>query len=171
MCVNATAAGTGEYGERDPNQEAPVSAAAYDDLIMDHIRFARNYRAMPDAECVEMGSNPLCGDEIAVYLAVRDGRVHDVSYECTCCGISMASASIMTQMVAGRRLSEAHAVLRQVIELLHAPAAAAYGDLDEERLALIETVQRFPARVGCATLAWTTLDRALKRVRNESNPQ
>ena len=144
-----------------------MPSAAYDDLIMDHIRYARNYRAIPDAECVELGNNPLCGDAISLYLSVRDGCVDDISYECTCCGISMASASMMTEMVAGKAVPHARAVLREMLELLNAADAAASDGMSEERLALVDTVRRFPARLGCATLPWTTLGRALKKTGSE----
>ncbi len=73
--------------------------AGYDDLIMDHIKNARNYRALADASHNANGHNPLCGDDIAVYVNLHGDRIAEVSFECTCCGISMASASIMTENV------------------------------------------------------------------------
>ena len=138
----------------------------YDDLIMDHIRFARNFRENPDADHVEMGVNPMCGDEVALYLSVRDGRVSELTYQCTCCGISMASASIMTALVHDKALAQAQALLRETVELLRAADAATVERLDPERRALVDTVRRFPARVTCATMPWTTLERALKHMRN-----
>ena len=140
--------------------------ASYDDLIMDHIRFARNFRENPDAAHVEMGVNPMCGDELALYVSVRDGRVSELTYQCTCCGISMASASIMTTLVHGKRLAQAQALLRETVELMRAPDAAVDQRLAPERRALVDTVRRFPARLTCATLPWTTLERALGHVRN-----
>jgi nitrogen fixation NifU-like protein len=141
----------------------PVS---YDDLIMDHIRSARNFQENPDADHVEMGVNPMCGDEVALHLSVRDGRVSDLTYQCTCCGVSMASASIMTTLVHGRRLAQAQALLRETVELLRASDAAIGEGIGPEQRALIDTVRRFPMRLACATLPWTTLERALKHVRN-----
>jgi len=81
-------------------------SGAYDALVMDHIRHARNFRVIEHANRYAKGVNPLCGDEMSVYLTLTVDRIDDIAYQCTCCGISMASASIMTQMVKGRRAGD-----------------------------------------------------------------
>ena len=75
---------------------------AYDDLIMDHIKNARGFRVLADATHHAGGSNPLCGDEVTVYLTLAGERIESAAFQCTCCGISMASASIMTESVRGK---------------------------------------------------------------------
>ena len=82
-------------------------SAPYDDILMDHIKNARNYRAPPDATHTASGSNPLCGDELTVFLKLKENRLEDIAFQCTCCGISMASASVMTESMAGRSAKEA----------------------------------------------------------------
>lgn len=135
--------------------------AAYDDLIMDHIKNARNFRAIDDASRTANGSNPLCGDEMAVYVRIEGERIAEVSFQCTCCGISMASASIMTETVLGKSLEDAKHVLGDVMSMIEAGAASSRGPMTPERLALLETVTKYPARRRCAALAWATLEGAL----------
>ena len=79
-----------------------TESKAYDDLIMDHIKNARNFRALADATHHANGSNPLCGDELTVYIRLGNERIEDAAFQRTCCGISMASASIMTESVRGK---------------------------------------------------------------------
>jgi nitrogen fixation NifU-like protein len=132
----------------------------YDDLIMDHIKNARNYRAIDAVESPEVGSNPLCGDEMLIYLEVDGERISDIAFQCSCCGISMASASMMTEMVKGSRVDEARRTVRDLLALLREQADP-QGPHADAQLALLDTVRKFPARLQCATLAWSTLERAL----------
>jgi nitrogen fixation NifU-like protein len=140
-----------------------MSESVYDDLIMDHIRNARNYCVVPDADRAETGSNPLCGDEMTVYVKLDGERIEDLGFQCTCCGISMASASMMTQMVKGKRVGEAREVLRSIVSMIE-HADGAEGENSPERLAMIDTVRRFPARAGCAALPWKTLESGLEAI-------
>ena len=73
-----------------------MADSIYDDVILDHVRNARNYRPVPDADRRAEGVNPLCGDTFTVFLKVESGRIRDAAFQCECCGISMASASVMT---------------------------------------------------------------------------
>jgi nitrogen fixation protein NifU and related proteins len=136
------------------------STNPYDDLIMDHIKNARNYQALQNADREITGDNPLCGDQIAVYINISADRIADIGFQCTCCGISMASASIMTEMVKGKLVDEVQAQLREFM--------AAVGDCDNLPRsanagwrAIVETIRRFPARARCAVLPWTTLESGL----------
>lgn len=79
----------------------------YDDLIMDHIRNTRNYRVLERRNRTATGRNPLCGDELTVYLSLGIEKVEDVSFQCAACGIAMASASIMTELVKGMTAADA----------------------------------------------------------------
>ncbi len=134
----------------------------YDDLIMDHIKNARNYLALDDANRRASGSNPLCGDELSVYLRLEQGCLEKVAFLCTCCGISMASASIMTESVRGRTASEAIDLIRAFTALLTAPAATAPTTSSADQRAVLDTVRRYPVRVPCAVLPWITLEAALE---------
>jgi nitrogen fixation NifU-like protein len=138
-----------------------VNATAYDDLIMDHIRNARNYRAPEVFDRQASGVNPLCGDEMLVYVKLEGDRIADAAFQCTCCGISMASASAMTELVKGETVADARRELRDFVSALRSPGQAASHALASEKLALIDTVRKFPARVRCAILPWVTLEGAL----------
>lgn len=141
----------------------PVNLA-YDDVVMDHIRNARNYRAIPAADLVANGSNPLCGDEIVLYAKQRGERLEDIAYQCTCCGISMASASILTEMLSGRTAHDAQARARGVLAAMAARDESAEVVIESEGVrALLDTVRRFPVRSRCAALPWETLLSALAR--------
>jgi nitrogen fixation NifU-like protein len=132
----------------------------YDDLVMDHIRNARNYRVPNDANRQSHGSNPLCGDDVTVYLKLNGNRVEDAAFQCSCCGVSMASASMLTETVVGRDAAEARAHARSVIDLIGARTDPE-GQRDDRVAALLATVREFPTRAGCAALPWITLEAAL----------
>jgi nitrogen fixation NifU-like protein len=132
----------------------------YDDIIMDHIRNARNYRVPADATGKGNGINPLCGDELTVYVRVEDGVIRDAAYQCSCCGVSMASASIMTEGVIGLEPAAAKALAAKVTAAVHAGAAP--RDATPELAAVLDTVRQHPARARCATLPWATLEAAIE---------
>jgi len=133
----------------------------YDELIMDHIKNARNYRGVSDATHSASAENPLCGDEISIVVRIDRASIGDIGFQCTCCGISMASASIMTEMVIGKSKADARDLVRDFKSLVAQPDAA-FDLLDSSQWrALAETLRRFPARVQCASLPWNTLERVL----------
>jgi nitrogen fixation NifU-like protein len=132
----------------------------YDDLIMDHIKNARNFRAFDDADRQARGTNPLCGDDVAVYLRLDGDRIGEIGFQCTCCGISMASASIMSERLKGASAADAKTEIPAFIAVLNGNGAAA-DDVDAERRAIVATVREFPARTRCAVLPWVTLEAAL----------
>ena len=133
----------------------------YDDFVMDHIRNARNYRVLDPANREGKGANLLCGDTINMQLHVARGRVEDAAYQCECCGVSMASASMMTEWVMGRTLGEARQFAQGIVARLAGRADAVSGEASEIERALLATVRDFPARAGCAALPWTTLQSLL----------
>ena len=138
-----------------------AAKSPYDDLVMDHIRNARNYRVLENANRQSHGSNVLCGDEVTVYLRLNGERIEDAAFQCSCCGISMASASMLTEGIVGRSADEARSQAGRVIELIEARSPPGEMPRDEWLAALLATVREFPARAGCAKLPWTTLDAAL----------
>ena len=136
--------------------------SAYDDILMDHIKNARNYRAPPDATHTASGSNPLCGDELTVFLKLKENRLEDIAFQCTCCGISMASASVMTESMAGRSAKEALEAIRAFATQLRTPSAVPPAAGNAGQQAVLDAVRRFPARRRCALLPWITLEAALE---------
>jgi nitrogen fixation NifU-like protein len=132
----------------------------YQTTILDHNRRPRNFRVPEGANREAEGHNPLCGDDVKVYLRVADGVVEDVGFQGSGCAISTASASMMTQVVKGRRLEE----VKDLFEAFHALVA---GDASQPpdpellgKLRVFSGVREFPVRVKCATLAWHTLKAA-----------
>lgn len=138
-----------------------MAQSIYDDVILDHIKNARNYRELPDASRRAEGVNPLCGDTFTVYLALEGERIRDAAFQCSCCGISMASASVMTGLVRERSLREAAAMVAHFKALVRRPQDAA-DDIDPGQQAVLSVVKASPSRGNCAVLAWHTLDAALK---------
>ncbi len=135
----------------------------YDDLIMDHIKNARNYRVLENADRAD-GSNPLCGDEMTVFLRIEGERVLDVAYQCACCGISMASASIMTEQIMGRSVEEVRALVQVFREMPGHPAEVMLRRPLPVIQAVLEAVRQHPSRLRCAVLPWATLGTILDGV-------
>lgn len=138
----------------------------YDDVMMDHIRNARNYFVPDDANHKATGSNPLCGDDLTIYLKIVRDRIEDIAFQCTCCGISMASASIMTQMIKGKDTAAVRPLLRAFVALLNTNNAMSLPEVISEQLAILKTIQKFPSRVRCAALPWSTLEGALDNLQD-----
>lgn len=129
----------------------------YDELIMDHIKNARNYRVPHAIDRQASRANPLCGDEMLVYMATQDGQISDVAFQCTCCGISMASASVMTDSVKGKHLDHAQRLLEEFVAMVNGRGEPAPHSISAEWLALLKTVKKFPTRAQCALLPWEAL--------------
>jgi nitrogen fixation protein NifU and related proteins len=133
----------------------------YDDVILDHIKNARNYRALEHADRMAEGVNPLCGDSFTVYVRLEGELIRDASFQCSCCGISMASASVMTEVVKGRTLVQARELYGRFIALLSEAGAPRLED-DLGEVAVLAVIRAFPSRRNCAALAWHTLVAALE---------
>jgi nitrogen fixation NifU-like protein len=136
----------------------------YQDVILEHNRKPRNFRVLDDATAQADGVNPLCGDEVRVWLKLdADGRIADVTFQGSGCAISKASASIMTQAVQGKTRAEALALFDRFHALVtgKAPADAA-GAAALGKLAVFAGVSAYPTRVKCASLGWHTLKAALE---------
>jgi nitrogen fixation protein NifU and related proteins len=133
----------------------------YQQVILDHNKKPRNFHKLENANRKAEGYNPLCGDQLNVYLHVEGDQVQEVSFEGSGCAISKASASMMTQAVKGKTKAEAEMLYNEFHRM-------AMGDLDEEndpnnlgKLKIFAGVRDFPARVKCATLSWHTMHAAL----------
>jgi nitrogen fixation NifU-like protein len=148
----------------------------YREIILDHYRNPRNRGELPTppAHKVE-GFNPLCGDEIVVYLDVHDGTVSDLRITGQGCSISQSSASMMSSAVKGRTVPEARAVIRAFKGMMSiheqrldgSDDGDAEGPAEDVKLGDLEALQgvvKFPVRIKCATLSWNTLSQALDEV-------
>lgn len=151
----------------------------YQEIILDHSRHPRNFRGLPGANRVAEGYNPLCGDRVTLRLRVDHGIIEDIAFEGAGCAISMASASVLTELLHGRPVADVEPLIRRMLGLVTGEAAPggagggvdvpAHGsgsidDLDPDlgALAAFSGVREYPSRVKCATLAWHALRAALQ---------
>ena len=135
----------------------------YQEIILDHSRHPRHFGALEHANHSAEGYNPLCGDRVKVYLNV-DGadRITDVAFEGRGCAISVASASLMSELLKGRTIEEAERLMGGFLHLVKGEDAGTLGADDREHLEVMAGVSAFPMRVKCATLAWHTMKSALE---------
>jgi nitrogen fixation NifU-like protein len=133
----------------------------YQEVVMDHSRRPRNFRKLKSANRTAEGFNPLCGDQITLYLTVEDGLITDIGFEGTGCAISKASASLMTDAVKGKTLGEARRLFEQFLALV-TDDSAVVDDALVGKLAVFAGVRDYPTRVKCASLAWHTLRAAVE---------
>jgi nitrogen fixation NifU-like protein len=133
----------------------------YQEVILDHTRKPRNFGRL-EAPCAQaVGTNPLCGDALTVYLTVADGVVQDVRFQGQGCAISTASASLMTEAIKGKPAHEVRALFERFHGTVTSPPDT---EIDTEalgKLAVLAGVREFPMRVKCASLAWHTMRSAL----------
>lgn len=129
----------------------------YRDTVLEHSRAPHNFRRIAAADRRAEGNNPLCGDRITLYLDLAGDRIDDAAFEASGCAISVASASMLTEMVRGRRIEEARAAIRDAAALFSGESA---GD-GLGALAALASVRAYPARIRCAMLPWRTLESAL----------
>lgn len=132
----------------------------YQQVILDHNRAPRNFKALDEANRTAQGDNPLCGDRLKLYVRLEDDVIQDIGFQGSGCAISKASASLMTAAVKGKSKEEAERLFRR----FHAMVTGSNGDADTKalgKLAVFAGVREFPARVKCASLSWHTLHAAL----------
>jgi nitrogen fixation NifU-like protein len=133
----------------------------YQEVIFDHNRNPRNFYVMEDADRKVEGFNPLCGDRLTLFVKMDGDKIIEASFQGSGCAISTASVSLMTDIVKGLTEVEANKLFIQ----FHEMTTGKEDDIDLEaigKLAVLAGVREYPARVKCATLAWHTLDAALK---------
>ncbi len=141
----------------------------YQEIILDHYKNPRNFgETCPHCASVEL-DNPVCGDHVELHLLVNPrGEVEKITFSGSGCAISMASASMMTEVVKGKTLPEVKRIIRDVLAVLRGEKDAAvleeYGDLTA-----LQGVSQYPVRIKCATLAWHALEDALQRASEQNN--
>jgi nitrogen fixation NifU-like protein len=133
----------------------------YQEVILDHNRRPRNFRAIAAPSHHAEGFNPLCGDRLDLFVDVKDDVITDVAFQGSGCAISKASASLMTDAVKGRTVSEARELFDRFHEVITTPPDEPVADVG--KLSVLAGVRQFPVRVKCASLAWHTLKAALER--------
>jgi nitrogen fixation NifU-like protein len=135
----------------------------YQEVILDHSKKPRNFRAITDATHQADGHNRLCGDKLHVSLKVQEGKIVDVAFQGSGCAISTASASMMTDELRGKTVDEAMQLFKLFHEVVTTPATQEPEHVDDlGKLGVFSGVREFPVRVKCATLAWHTMQVAIK---------
>jgi nitrogen fixation NifU-like protein len=134
----------------------------YQEVILDHNKNPRNFKKLQDANRTAEGYNPLCGDQITVYIKLENGVINDISFQGSGCAISKASASMMTASLKGKTKAEAELLFNKVHKMLTGELEERVKFEDLGKLAALSGVCQFPARVKCASLSWHTLNAALK---------
>ena len=147
----------------------------YQDIILEHGKSPRNLGKCEGYSHEAKGYNPLCGDKVHVYLKLDSGKkVESLTFEGDGCAISLASASIMTELVKGKSFEEAKEIMDAFINMIKNTSEIQSNHLDEDqktKLMSLSGVKQFPMRVKCATLSWHTLNSAIKEKKEEVNTE
>jgi nitrogen fixation protein NifU and related proteins len=133
----------------------------YQNVILEHNRSPRNYRAMDNADHTAQGNNPLCGDQVRVWLRMEGDVIKEATFQGSGCAISRASASLMTGAVAGKTRAEAEALFERFQRLITGRIESSEAET-LGKLAVFSGVSEFPIRVKCASLSWHAMREALK---------
>ena len=147
----------------------------YQDIILEHGKSPRNFGKCEKYTHEAKGHNPLCGDQVHVYLKLNnEKRVDNVTFEGTGCAISIASTSIMTELVKGKSLEIAKKIILDFLNMIKNTQQIKSNDLDEDQITKIMSlsgVKQYPMRVKCATLAWHTLTSAIEEKKEKVNTE
>ena len=145
----------------------------YQDIILEHGKKPRNLGKCEGYSHEAKGYNPLCGDKVHVYLKLdNEKKVESLTFEGEGCAISLASASIMTELVKGKSFEEAKEIMDAFLNMIKNTSEIRSNHLDEDqktKLMSLSGVKQFPMRVKCATLSWHTLNSAIKGKKEEVN--
>lgn len=131
----------------------------YQEVIVDHNKNPRNFGKLDSANRTLEGFNPLCGDKLTLYLKTTNDRIEDISFDGSGCAISVASASLMTDLMKGKTVAEAESLFNMFHHLVTSDEELDITELG--KLAALAGVRDYPARVKCASLCWHTLNSAL----------
>tara|TARA_B100001540_G_C15684814_1_gene586529 strand:- start:584 stop:1051 length:468 start_codon:yes stop_codon:yes gene_type:complete len=147
----------------------------YQEIILDHGKNPRNLGRTENFNKDAKGFNPLCGDKVHVYLKLNENKkVEDISFEGQGCAISMASASIMTDLIKGKEEKEAKEIISDFLDMIKEKENLNTKLLNEDektKLMCLSGVKQYPMRVKCATLSWHTLTSAIDKSQNEINTE
>ena len=147
----------------------------YQEIILDHGKNPRNLRKTENFNKDAKGHNPLCGDKVHIFLKLNENKkIEDISFEGSGCAISMASASIMTDLVKEKEEKEAKNLIKDFLEMIKEKPELVTKSLSEDektKLMSLSGVKQYPMRVKCATLAWHTLTSAIDNTQEEINSE
>ena len=147
----------------------------YQEIILEHGKNPRNLRKAENFNKNAKGYNPLCGDKVHIYLKLNENKkVEDVSFEGSGCAISMASASIMTDLIKGKEEKEIKEIISDFLEMIKEKEklnTKLLKDDEKTKLMCLSGVKQYPMRVKCATLSWHTLTSAIDKTQNEINTE
>jgi len=147
----------------------------YQDIILEHGKNPRNFGKCDGHNHTAKGYNPLCGDQVEIYLKVdKEKNVNEVSFEGSGCAISMASTSIMTELVKGKSLDIAKEIINEFFNMIKSGSEMKTKDLNDDqkiKIMSLSGVKKYPMRVKCATLSWHTLISALDGKNKEVNTE
>ena len=147
----------------------------YQEIILDHGKNPRNLRKTENFNKDAKGHNPLCGDKVHIYLKLNENKkVEDISFEGQGCAISMASASIMTDLLKGKEEKDVKEIVSDFLEMIKEKDEIKTNllkDDEKTKLMCLSGVKQYPMRVKCATLSWHTLTSAIDRSQNEINTE
>ncbi|MFC1664464.1 Fe-S cluster assembly sulfur transfer protein SufU [Pseudomonadota bacterium] len=134
----------------------------YQEVIFDHNRNPRNFGEMDDGNRSARGDNPLCGDQLTLYLKVnKDNVIEKIKFNGHGCAISTASASIMTEMLKGKTMAEAESLFNEVHDYITSESGSDTDSSELGKVQVLGGVRDYPSRVKCATLAWHTAHAAI----------
>lgn len=122
----------------------------YQELILDHSRRPRNFRALPDANCRGQGTNPICGDNYTIYARIDRDTVKELAFQGSGCAISKASASLLTEALVGKTRWEVQTIFKAVRDMI----TTGRMDSDLGKIVALAGVHKFPERIKCAVLPW-----------------
>ena len=147
----------------------------YQEIILDHGKNPRNLRKTENFNKDAKGHNPLCGDKVHIFLKLNENKkIEDISFEGSGCAISMASASLMTDLVKEKKEKEVENLVKDFLEMIKEKPELTSKSLNEDektKLMSLSGVKQYPMRVKCATLAWHTLTSAIKNSQEEINSE
>ena len=147
----------------------------YQEIILDHGKNPRNLRKTENFNKDAKGHNPLCGDKVHIYLKLNENKkVEDISFEGEGCAISMASASIMTDLLRGKEENDVKEIVNDFLEMIKEKDQIKTNllkDDEKTKLMCLSGVKQYPMRVKCATLSWHTLTSAIDNFQNEINTE
>lgn len=139
----------------------------YQQVILDHNKHPRNFRKPEKANRMAEGYNPVCGDQVVIYVEFENDFIRDIGFEGSGCAISKASASLMTENVKGKSKKEVESLYEKIKNILaEGNPSAELGDLSA-----LSGVHEFPVRIKCATLAWETLNSALEQKKETTSTE
>jgi len=130
----------------------------YQQLLIDHSKSPRNFRALPDANRTAQGTNPICGDSCTIYAKMEGDVVQDLTFQGSGCAISMASASLLTESLKGKTEAEVKVMFGKVSDMM----TTGHVDGDLGKLSALSGVHRFPVRIKCAILPWHAVAAAVE---------